>query len=262
MCSAGSVSTTSACRARACWARSEVRATVLLGLAGSSITHNYSLASGFTKTLSSSLLTDFRFGYFKYNPQTQKPDGGTPMSDFGIPNANTSDPKTAGLGAFLLGSDPISGQGCTTNNGGQGCVISSFGDGLGVARCNCPLTESEQQFQFVNNWTKMRGNHQIKFGGDIRYAMNLRIPSDNNRTGEYNFSPQATSNGGTGGLDLASFLLGQVTSFARYVNNPDIASREQRSRTPEALVLLRSGHLARNSQADSQLWTALGNLLP
>jgi len=196
----------------------------LLGLAGSSITHNYSLASGFTKTISTSLLTDFRFGYFKYNPQTQKPDGGTPMTGFGIPNANTSDPKTAGLGAFLLGSDPISGQACTTNNGSQGCVISSFGDGLGVARCNCPLTESEQQFQFVNNWTKLRGNHQIKFGGDIRYAMNLRIPSDNNRTGEYNFSPEATSNGGTGGLDLGSFLLGQVTSFLRYVNNPDIAS--------------------------------------
>ncbi|MGH9502584.1 MAG: TonB-dependent receptor, partial [Terriglobales bacterium] len=194
----------------------------LLGLAGSSITHNYSLASGFTKTLSSSLLTDFRFGWFKYNPQTQKPDGGQPMTAFGIPNANTSDPKTDGLGAFLLGSDPISGQGCTTNTGGQGCVISSFGDGLGVARCNCPLTESEQQFQFVNNWTKIVGNHQIKFGADIRYAMNLRIPSDNNRTGEYNFSPEATSDGGTGGLDLASFLLGQVTSFARYVNNPNI----------------------------------------
>ncbi|MGH9537668.1 MAG: TonB-dependent receptor domain-containing protein, partial [Terriglobales bacterium] len=171
-----------------------------------------------------SLLTDFRFGWFKYNPQTQKPDGGSPMTTFGIPNANTSDPKTQGLGAFLLGSDPISGQGCTNNNGNQGCVISSFGDGLGVARCNCPLTESEQQIQFVNNWTKMKGNHQIKFGADIRYAMNLRIPSDNNRTGEYNFSPEATSNGGTGGLDLASFLLGQVTSFARYVNNPLLTS--------------------------------------
>jgi hypothetical protein len=195
----------------------------LLGLAGSSITHNYSLASGFTKTLSPSLLTDFRFGYFKYNPQTQKPDGGTPMTAFGIPGANTSDPKTAGLGAFLLGSDPISGQGCTQNNGGQGCVISSFGDGLGVARCNCPLTESEQQFQFVNNWTKTKGNHIIKFGADIRYAENLRIPSDNNRTGEYNFSPEGTSNAGAGGLDLATFLLGDVTSFARYVNNPNLS---------------------------------------
>ena len=194
----------------------------LLGLAGSSITHNYSLATGFTKTISATLLNDFRFGYFKYNPQTQKPDGGTPMSDFGIPGANTSDPKTGGLGSFLLGPDPISGQGCTNNQGGSGCLISSFGDGLGIARCNCPLTESEQQFQFVDNVTKTLGNHTLKFGADIRYAMNLRIPSDNNRTGEYNFSPEATSNGGVGGLDLATFLLGDVTSFARYVNNPTL----------------------------------------
>src|SRR6185369_13393465 len=55
----------------------------LLGLSGSSTTHNYSLATGFTKTFSATLLTDFRFGYFKYNPVTAKPDGGTPMTDFG-----------------------------------------------------------------------------------------------------------------------------------------------------------------------------------
>ena len=203
----------------------------LLGLSGSSITHNYSLATGFTKTLNSSLLTDFRFGWFKYNPQTQKPDGGTPMTSFGIPNANTSDPKTAGLGSFILGSDPATGEGGAPNNGGTE-AISSFGDGLGVGRCNCPLTEREDQFQFVNNWTKTKGNHIFKFGADIRYARNLRIPSDNNRTGEYNFSPQETSNQdlpvgsplATGGLDLASFLLGDVSSMARYVTNPALTN--------------------------------------
>jgi hypothetical protein len=199
--------------------------TGLLGLAGSSITHNYSLATGFTKTLSTSLLTDVRFGWFKYNPQTQKPDGGAPMTAFGIPNANTSDPKTAGLGSFLLGSDPNTGEGGAPNNGSAE-AISSFGDGLGVARCNCPLTEREDQFQIVNNWTKTKGNHIFKFGADLRYARNLRIPSDNNRTGEYNFSPLATSNQTlgkgvpVGGLDLATFLLGDVTSMARYVTNP------------------------------------------
>jgi hypothetical protein len=196
----------------------------LLGLSGSSNVHNYSLATGVTKTISASWLTDVRFGYFKYNPQTSKPDNGQPMTAFGIPGANTSDPKTNGLGSFQLGPDPISGFGGAPNNGGQGFAISSFGDGLGVARCNCPLTESEQQFQFVNNWTHIRGNHQIKFGADIRYAMNLRIPSDNNRTGEYNFSPQATANAGNGGLDIATFLLGDVTSFARYINNPNLPS--------------------------------------
>jgi hypothetical protein len=113
----------------------------LLGLSGSSITHNYSLATGFTKTLNPTLITDFRFGWFKYNPQTSKPDGGTPMNDFGIGSApggnlaNTSDPKTAGLGEFQLTGAP---------NNGNGTVISNFGDGLGVGRCNCPLTERER----------------------------------------------------------------------------------------------------------------------
>jgi hypothetical protein len=208
------------------------------GLAGSSITHNYSLALGVTKTISSTWLTDVRFGWFKYNPQTQKPDGGTPMTDFGIPGANTDDPKTAGLGFFSLGGDPIVGQGCTDNDGGNGCVISSFGDGLGPARCNCPLTENESQIQFVNNWTNIRGNHQIKFGADIRYAKNLRIPSDNNRTGEYNFSPKATADftspthpvSGGNGLDLATFLLGDVTRLVRYVNNPAVPPPAERQK--------------------------------
>jgi hypothetical protein len=202
------------------------------GLAGSSIVHNYSLSVGVTKSISSSLLTDVRFGWFKYNPVTQKPDGGTPMTDFGIPGANTDDPKTGGLGYFALAGSPgtLSGAGCAPNDGGAGCVVSSFGDGLGVARCNCPLTESEQQVQFVNNWTKTKGNHIFKFGADVRYALNLRIPSDNNRTGEFNFSPKATAQDAVGGLDLATFLLGDVTSFARYVNNPAVAPPAERQK--------------------------------
>ena len=45
-----------------------------LGLAGQSQINNYSLATGFDYTLSSSLLTDFRFGWFKYNPHSTKYD--------------------------------------------------------------------------------------------------------------------------------------------------------------------------------------------
>src|SRR5262249_42238287 len=92
--------------------------------------------------------------------------------------------------------------------------------GLGVARCNCPLTESEQQFQFVNNWSKLVGNHTFKFGADLRYAENLRIPSDANRTGQLTFDAAGTSLAGQGGLSLATFLFGNVSSFGRFVTNP------------------------------------------
>src|SRR5581483_2445431 len=196
--------------------------TGLNGLAGSSITHNYSLATGFTKTFSPTLLTDFRFGWFKYNPQTHKQFEGTnPMTAFGIPGLNLGDKTTSGLSYFVMSSSAA--------NGGQGNVISDFGEGLNVGRCNCPLTESEQQVQFVNNWTKMMGNHQVKFGADIRYAMNLRVPSDANRTGQLNFSPEGTSLAGDGGLNLATFLLGNVTFMDRYASSSlDAAERQQR----------------------------------
>jgi hypothetical protein len=187
------------------------------GLAGSSKVHNYSLATGVTKTFSSSLLGDFRFGYFKYNPVTDKPDAGTKaMTNFGIPNANLGDNFTSGLGEFDM--DGTSGSGASGTN---------FGDGLGVARCNCPLIESEQQFQWVANITKMKGNHQFKFGADVRYAQNLRVPSDSNRTGVYSFSHLATSDNGVGGLDWATFMLGDVTNLGRYVSTSTNAAERQ-----------------------------------
>ena len=189
------------------------------GLAGSSNVHNYSLATGVTKTFSSSLLGDFRFGYFQYNPLTNKPDAGkAAMTAFGIPNANMGDNFTSGLGEFDM--DNASGSNTSSN-------LSNFGDGLGVARCNCPLVERERQFQFVGNVTKMHGNHQFKFGADFRYARNLRVPSDSNRTGVYSFSSAATGSSGSGGLDLATFLLGDVTNLSRYVSTSTTAAERQ-----------------------------------
>ena len=192
------------------------------GLAGSSTVHNYSLASGFTKTFSATLLNDFRFGYFKYNPVDDKQFVGTnPATAFGIPNMNFGDRATSGLPGFFMDN-----------------TMSNFGEALNITRRNCPLIESEQQFQFVDNITKIVGNHQFKFGADIRYAMNLRVPSDANRTGQLNFNHQITSNAGAGGLDLATLLLGDVTSWI------DMSAAVSMQPSVKTLVLLRPGHLA------------------
>lgn len=203
------------------------------GLAGSSITHNYSLSSGVTKTFSPTLLGDFRFGYFKYNPRANKPDvGSTPMTSAGIPNANLTGTQalfTSGWGGFLLNQTPST---ASANSGNFGSPTVSWGDGLGVGRCNCPLLESEQQFQWVGNITKIHGNHQFKFGADFRYAQNLRVPSDAGRTGDYTFDYRTTSGGptgGVGGLDWGTFLLGDVTQVSRYVSTVlDAAERQHR----------------------------------
>src|SRR5207247_6527063 len=106
---------------------------------------------------------------------------------------------------------------------------SNFGDGLHVGRCNCPLIESEQQFQFVNNWTKMHNNHQFKFGADIRYAMNLRVPSDADRAGVMHLDSGVTSNQGVGGNGVGTFLLGDVRTMNRFVSTSlDAAERQKR----------------------------------
>jgi Carboxypeptidase regulatory-like domain/TonB dependent receptor len=201
------------------------------GLAGGSNTHNYSLATGVTKTFSSSLLADFRFGYFKYNPNTFKPDAGTtPMTGFGIPNANLTGAQaafTSGLGGFLLNQTQSAS---SANTGAFSSPTVSWGDGLGVGRCNCPLLESEQQFQWVTNWTKIHGNHQFKFGADVRYAMNLRVPSDANRAGDYTFDYRSTGDSvAGGGLDWATFMLGYVTQMSRYVS-PTVSAAERQHR--------------------------------
>jgi len=194
------------------------------GLNGESNVHNYSLATGFDKAIGTTWLTDFRFGYFKYNPRTNYSDANQePMNGFGIPGLNLGTFDTGGLSSFFPN---ING---SNSSAAQAQGLPNFGDGLNVGRCNCPLIESEQQFQFVNNWTKMKGNHQIKFGADIRYAMNLRFPSDSNRTGILNFDANDTSNAGAGGLVLATFLLGDVNSFQRYASTiTDAAERQKR----------------------------------
>ena len=188
------------------------------GLNGTSNVHNYSLATGFDKAIGTKWLTDVRFGWFRYNPQTAYSDAGTtPMTDFGVPGLNLGTPDTTGLSSFFFGGNGI-------NQGNN----SAYGDGLNVGRCNCPLTEKEDQFQVVNNWTRIQGNHQIKFGADIRYAKNLRVPSDANRTGILNFNSADTGNAGNDGLDLATFLLGDVTSFNRFVSTSLTAAERQK----------------------------------
>jgi len=175
--------------------------------AGTSKVKNQSLATGFDYVFSPTLLTDFRFGYMRYNVAVAPGGvGTTPAKDVGIPGLNVDTLYTTGMPYFTI-------------KGVGGVPDLNFGYSLGANQCNCPLTEQEHQYQFVNNWTKIRGNHNFKFGADIRRAYNLRIPSDKHRAGELSFSGDQTQGpGGVGGEGLAAFLLGDVTFFERYVS--------------------------------------------
>ena len=187
----------------------------LVSLGGVSDVNNQSLAYGLDYALSSNLLADFRFGFFRYKVNVLPFDfGARPASDAGIPGLNLDDTFSSGLPAGFV-EGPVGG--------------FNFGSGLGVNRCNCPLDQNEKQFQIVGNVTRLLGSHNVKFGADVRRAYNLRVPSDAHRSGELSFDSDRTSLNGAGGLGLATFLLGEVTNFRRYVS-PNTDARERQWR--------------------------------
>ncbi len=184
--------------------------------AGASDSRNHSIAAGFDYNIRPNLLTDFRFGYMRYHVFGQPNGIGTsPAKDAGIPGVNVDANFNSGMPAFFIN--------------GYGSSLFKFGYALGVNGCNCPLIQDENQFQFVNNWTKIKGNHTVKFGADIRRAHNLRVPSDRHRSGELNFDAARTQGPSGGGSGLASFLMGDVSRFERYVSN-SLDARETQNR--------------------------------
>ncbi len=195
-----------------------------IGYAGNSNVLNQSGAAGWTHTFSPTWINEFRFGYMRYHV-TAVPNGvGTdPATQAGIPGLNLDNFYTSGMPAFYI-------QGDQENNG-----PTNIGYALNVNSCNCPLTQREQQYQAVDNVTKTLGNHTVKLGLDLRYALNLRVPSDNHRAGELTFNPSYTglvgANGAvTQGYGLATFLLGEATTFSRYVSSStDAEERQKRS---------------------------------
>jgi hypothetical protein len=189
----------------------------IVDLGGNTSVKNQSLAMGLDYTLSTTSVLDIRFGWFRYQVDVFPNDfGTTPALDAGIPNMNIpGDPFTSGLPIGFI-------------NGGAADM--SFGTGLGDrgGRCNCPLKQDESQYQLVANYTKMIGSsHTAKFGIDVRRAFNLRVPSDNHRSGEIDFNAERTQGPTGGGMGLATFLLGDVSGYRRYVSSSTDARERQ-----------------------------------
>ena len=145
------------------------------------------------------LIADFRFGANRYRILENALDANLPLaSQVGIPGINV--PQLSGSGG--LPDLDINGTG-------------AFQMGY---QCNCPLHETENVFEWTSDWTKISGKHTVRFGGDLQAAQNLRLPSDNHRAGVYNFNPSVTSSlaDPSAGSGLASFLLGDPSTFARF----------------------------------------------
>ncbi|MGI9071233.1 MAG: TonB-dependent receptor domain-containing protein [Bryobacteraceae bacterium] len=195
---------------------SEGGGPVPFSFAGNSLARNQSLALGYTYAITPALIADFRFGFYRYRVHNLPNGfGTTPALDAGLLGLNRGGQDTSGMpGLYVNG------------NGGFNLGYSLHANG-----CNCPLDETENQFQWVSNWTKQSGNHTIEWGADVRRAQQKRIDSSTHRAGEVTFSDSSTgsldidtlANGSaTTGIGLASFLLGYPASFVQQNTGPGL----------------------------------------
>jgi hypothetical protein len=188
--------------------------------AGSSVSQDDSLAIGWTYTISPTTINEFRFGWMRYHVFDVPQGYGTdPATQAGIPGLNLDKTYTSGMPYFDINAPDND---------------YKLGYALGVNQCNCPLTQTERQFQFIDNLTHTKGKHTFKFGADLRYAENLRVPSDSHRAGELTFSGNNTGDvpavgqSASPGIGLASFELGDATFFQRYVSSSTNAQEQQK----------------------------------
>jgi hypothetical protein len=174
---------------------------------------NQLAAINYTHIFSPSLLMEGRIGLTRFALTGYQADVGNLTNDkVGILGINTNDALTQGLAGITV-NGPVGG--------------FSMGDpsGQGLPRLNY-----ETQFEWVNNWTKLFGNHQLRWGIDIiRERENFLTVNESSR-GNFQFSQSITQNAsipGTG-LGLGSFLLGMPSEFDRAVFTQMPAERDTR----------------------------------
>ncbi len=170
------------------------------GFQGTGTQKTYVPGFNWSHIFSPTLISEFRFGITRYRNDARQSDFGSKASDaIGIPGVNTSD-FTSGLASVRLDGD--------------------FSRPTVGYSASLPWVRAETNILGVNNWTKTRGNHTIKWGVDIRRIRDDLLQTQTfNPRGTFNFGPNQTAlNGGpASGLanTFASFLLGAPREVGR-----------------------------------------------
>ncbi len=159
-------------------------------------------ALNYTHTFGASLLGEFRLGFDRFAIDGYQADSALKTnSNVGIPNINTGDAKTGGLAGINIG-------------GPVGTFYMGIPSGVGV-----PRFEGSTTGELVNNWTKIKGAHQILWGTDIqRQDFNFLSVNASTR-GNFTFPQTITGipSDTNSGMGMATFLLGTPSEFDRAV---------------------------------------------
>ena len=168
---------------------------------GTGTQKTYSTGINYNRTFSSTLLTEVRVGVAHYHNAAYPTDFGTNAStDIGIPGVNlAADPFTSGLVGINL----------------NGPFSNPF---VGYS-ASLPWDRAEANIDLVNTWTKIKGNHTIKWGVDVRRVRDDLLQDQTySPRGIYNFGTSQTSIVGattSWGNYMGSFLLDLPSSAGR-----------------------------------------------
>ena len=166
--------------------------------------NTYSTGGNWDHVFSPSFFTEARVGVAHLRNEANPIDfGSNDASTLGIPGVNIS------------GQPFTSGQvGITINDGFSGPLIGYS--------ASVPWIRAESNIDMVNNWTKVKGNHTIKWGVDLRRVRDDLLQDQTfSPRGAFTFSAnQTSSTGGTTNAvnDIASFLLDQPSQTGRDLN--------------------------------------------
>lgn len=197
-------------------------------------THTVSL--NYNRQWSPSLLMEARAGYNRY------------FAD--VNGDNIDDPLAGQLPIRNPNPDAISTRGIPRFN-----VSGMPGIGPPVVY---PLINSDNLFNFVNNWTKIRGKHTLKWGADIR-----RIRADRFQPQGLNFGPRGRFDYNPGTTALPGQALGPFgtlgNSFAAFLlGAPDLTYRTFQTVTPTNRLTQAFFFLHDNWQISKRLTLDLG----
>lgn len=151
--------------------------------AGTGVQNAYSTGLNFDHAFSSTLLTEVRVGV-AHNRNVANP------ADFG-----SSDATNIGIPGVNLPDQPFT-------SGQVGINLGSFSAPIVGYSSSMPWTRGETNIDLVNHWTKIIGNHTIKFGADVRRVRDALLQGQT-------FSPRGIYNFG----ETRRLLLGAPPTF-------------------------------------------------
>jgi outer membrane receptor protein involved in Fe transport len=177
---------------------------------GTGTQKTYSAGLNYDHVFSPTLLTEARIGVSHYHNVANPSDfGSNDATKLGIPGVNIS--------PFTSGQVGIN-------------IDNTFTSPLIGYSASLPWIRAEANVDIVNTWTKILGNHTIKFGGDLRRIRDDLLQDQTfSPRGVYHFNTNQTSIPGaaTGfGNAFASFLLDSPSQVGRDINTYFPAYRE------------------------------------